>query len=328
MSRWLCSLLLLLLLPTCGGGGGDADPVDPGLTGGWVEILLPTDSGSYTTACNELFVYGEAFISTTEFRCCTGDASDTGVTVTWTNLDTGQSGTTSQSVGICFLFGTPYLCNHTWSATVPLALGGNRIQVTARDTVSGGSDDIAVAKPAPSYAVSGHLYSDDGRGVGYFQSGIELRLEELGQQAIASSAGPDVGRFEFSCVTAGVHTLRPTSPFSPNPMDPELRTVVVGSSDVAGQDFDTGTWFISGQVTWASSGAPAAAQWLKATSIDGEWSWFTLDDGSYRFALPPGRYTIEPFDLLCPTCVYAPANYQVDLVAADLTGLAFTRTAP
>ncbi len=145
----------LALLAGCGGGGGgdeSAPPPDPNAptsTGrGFVTIESPTDVSSFTTEESSVVLRGPAFISPDRFVCCSGSATDTAVTVTWTN-STGGGGAASQSVNICpgfFGFGMG-LCDHTFSAEIPLTLGANVIQVSATDGGRhSGTDTITVTR--------------------------------------------------------------------------------------------------------------------------------------------------------------------------------------
>jgi N-acetylneuraminic acid mutarotase len=67
----------------------------------------------------------------------------------WTNAATGQSGQASQYVGICWFLWTPYLCNHSWSASIPVVEGNNRITVTASDPSGNiGTASITISRSA------------------------------------------------------------------------------------------------------------------------------------------------------------------------------------
>ncbi|MCM5570437.1 Ig-like domain-containing protein [Burkholderiaceae bacterium FT117] len=106
---------------------------DPDKVGaGWVTIEVPTPP-AYSTDSPGVFLSGEAFISPTWSRCCSGSATDTGVTVTWSNAATGESGQATQRVSYVWLFGTAILGTHTWWEGIDLALGDNPITVTATD---------------------------------------------------------------------------------------------------------------------------------------------------------------------------------------------------
>jgi len=138
---------LALVLGACGGGSVEIY-WGPSLSG-WVTIdPVPSTTGDSAT------LSGEAFISPTYWNCCIGTAQQmTAVTVSWRNETTGASGLASQSVKV----GTfEPLYDHVWTATVPLALGANRIAITATDV--GGLSATArttVDRTVASYSLSG-----------------------------------------------------------------------------------------------------------------------------------------------------------------------------
>jgi N-acetylneuraminic acid mutarotase len=152
---WVRFLILsaLLGLCACGGGGGDegpspSTPPNPNVGRGSLSIEAPTENPTYTTESAELSLSGAAFISPTSFRCCSGSATDTGVEVGWSNA-AGGGGAASQSVRYCtFLgFGPLHLCDHTWSAWIPLVVGANVVTVTATDPSGNiGRDTITVTR--------------------------------------------------------------------------------------------------------------------------------------------------------------------------------------
>ncbi|MBI3529191.1 MAG: Ig-like domain-containing protein [Betaproteobacteria bacterium] len=137
--RWRVAALtsLLLMLCACGGGGGGTDastpPNDPNRVGaGWVTITGSDAGPSKLTNSPTVSLSGDAFISPKFFVCCTGSATDTGVTVSWANATTGGSGAATQAPQYCFFLGY-YLCGHTWQATIDLVVGNNAITITATD---------------------------------------------------------------------------------------------------------------------------------------------------------------------------------------------------
>jgi N-acetylneuraminic acid mutarotase len=139
LGRWCLPLLLVLALPLgCGGGGGEdrPPPPDPNAstsTGrGFVSIEGPTEASSFTTAESSIVLSGDAFISPDRFVCCSGSASDTAVTVSWSS-SAGPTGQTTQSVDLCSFLFSFFLCDHTWSARIPLSVGVNVIRVHATD---------------------------------------------------------------------------------------------------------------------------------------------------------------------------------------------------
>lgn len=133
------------MLIACSDGGGPEHVESP--NEGWVTITYPTTEGTYNTDNSPQYMNGEAFISPTWWRCCSGDASDTGVTVFWRNEATGQTAQASQYVRICFFLWSPYLCDHTWSANIPVIEGNNSITITTSDPAGNtGTDRITIIR--------------------------------------------------------------------------------------------------------------------------------------------------------------------------------------
>ncbi|MGA1794922.1 MAG: hypothetical protein ACMUIL_03585 [bacterium] len=166
---YLMFLPLILVIIGCGGGEGGGEEDDSG--GGWVTIEEPTTEPATSTNCDSIYIGGEAFISPTWYRCCSGSAEDTGVTVTWRNITSGEGGNADQDVDICYFFGSPYLCNHRWGATIPLTLGENQITVTASDPSGvSGQGSITVSKPVASFSIHGKVTNT--LDIGLWNSGI------------------------------------------------------------------------------------------------------------------------------------------------------------
>lgn len=135
-ARAVAVLAILGLLCACGGGGDDEitfaiTPSDTHAGSGSVQI--DADSvPSGPTGMPWVDLKGAAF-TTTSYVCCSGSAvSDTGVSVTWRNTTTGESGAATQTFGV-ESFGFFYSLRHTWSARIRLAAGANEIKVTASD---------------------------------------------------------------------------------------------------------------------------------------------------------------------------------------------------
>ena len=138
-------LILFFILGLTGAGITSCDSgSDPGDTpppvdlqcnssnnGGWITVTTPENCPSQTEA-SSAFVGGKAFISNSYYRCCTGSATDTGVTVIWVNETSTGSGPAIQFARYCWLFGT-FLCGHDYFANIPLVIGENRITVFASD---------------------------------------------------------------------------------------------------------------------------------------------------------------------------------------------------
>ncbi|WP_455220865.1 Ig-like domain-containing protein [Kaarinaea lacus] len=135
--RKLTGLVIVLLFGVLSvlGSGGEFESSDGGSSSsvGWITITYPTEESSYPSDTSPQYLSGDAFISPTWFSCCTGDPSDTGVSVYWSNDATAQSAPASQHVRYCLFVLTPVLCDHTWSASIPVIAGNNRITVTAID---------------------------------------------------------------------------------------------------------------------------------------------------------------------------------------------------
>lgn len=181
-------LALVVLLAGCGGGGGgDAVVDDPDQEGaGWITLENPDVPGSsYSTDSPTVTLAGGAFISPTWWSCCSGSASDTGVTVTWANTTTGMSGRAYQFVIYSCFFSTCYPGYHIWHATIDLALGENLITVTATDP-SGhlGRARITVTRTPDTTppAVLSTTPQDGAAGVST-NTALEIRFSELMEAA-------------------------------------------------------------------------------------------------------------------------------------------------
>jgi hypothetical protein len=105
---------------------------------------------------------GTAFFSPTGYACqCSGKecleclgTCDTGVSVTASNLNTGQAGSVIQNA-------TP--CSADWNATVPVKLGTDKIQVVAVDNFNSGNWAVATTTlnvVAASQGGQGHTGTD------------------------------------------------------------------------------------------------------------------------------------------------------------------------
>jgi len=121
----------------------------------WVTITVPS-TNPYTIDKEVVHLTGGAFISDGWSRCCSGSASDTGVTVTWRNATTGTGALATQYVQYGTFLGTPYIKSHSWAADIPLAMGSNSISVTAYDPEYRDTDNITVIREAdttPPYVI-------------------------------------------------------------------------------------------------------------------------------------------------------------------------------
>jgi len=322
---------VLFLITACGGGGGEGDdgvtPPPPLDGGGWITILAPEASSPYETYCDSIYLAGEAFISSGYFRCCSGSAEDTGVQVTWRNSSTGEGGVATQRVHVCDFLGTPFLCNHEWSVTVPLRLGSNAIVLRASEVSPGtawGEAQFIVEVPEPSYEVSGSLMTTDGRPLWWYASGIELRLTNADFSTRALS-NPD-GTYRFGCVRNGNYEIFPTAPLGQT-YTPAMASVAVGGGDVSGVDFQAESYFVSGTVTWAVSGAPVTNKYVRIESGGMSISTRTDDQGAYRLAAPNGNYSVNVYDVVFPDPpgTFSPETRLVTVDGSDVEGIDFVR---
>jgi hypothetical protein len=306
---------------------GNGSGVGP--SGGDITITIPTESSYTSTSCDTAHLSGNAFISNSYSRCCSGDAKDTGVTVTWVNLITGATGAADQYVRTCYgLFNYPYLCGHSWSADIPLILGDNIIKVTAVDPGgTGGTDTITVYKPEYSYTVSGLLSTPEGTGVGYDQSGIEVELLSNENLTTRPASTGTVGDYEFTCIPNGSYTLVPVSSSFTYVFEPEYRTFTVADQDMTGIDFKADGYLVTGKITDASSGTPVNSfVRMDIKSETAEWYWYVQQGGTYSFVVPNGAYTITPTstELYCPGgCTFTPENRTVEITDSSQPDIDF-----
>jgi len=312
----------LMTIFGCGGGGeGSGDNIG-GENAGLITIDYPTSESSYTEYCNSAHLSGDAFISPTWWRCCTGSAEDTGVTVIWENKTNGESGNASQDVEICNALWSPFLCNHTWDASVPLILGDNLIVVTASDPAGKtGNDSVTVTKPEYTYYISGNVTNADGIALGIFVTDINLHLsgeniEQDGKVSIDGSYG-------FACIPNGSYTLTPSSPMDYT-FEPEYHTIVINGSDVSEINFVGDGYFISGQVKNENDSGISNVK-IDLSNNDSTIFYVYADDqGSYKIAVPNGTYTLSPHDVrILPQYFFIPATVNVTINDEDLINVNF-----
>jgi hypothetical protein len=144
----LQAVLTMAVLVACGGGdSGPPPPQNPAwISLDTVEGATPAGAQAYTTDAGSVSLAGTAFISPGWWHCCSGMASDTGVTVNWANAATASSANAFQRAVEDPLFG---LTQNQWSATIPLAMGSNAISVTASDPAGyTATDAITVTRAA------------------------------------------------------------------------------------------------------------------------------------------------------------------------------------
>src|SRR5687768_5217467 len=152
--------LAVLVFVSCGGGGEEEPPASRGT----LIIQSPTTADAFTAPpLADAVVLSGTASNAAQFMSCslsgTQTGADTGVTVRWNNA-AGGSGTASQSVDCCGIFGTGdkgWLCTpggstgrvgeHGWSASIPIVTGANLVTVTVTDS-SGemGRDTITITR--------------------------------------------------------------------------------------------------------------------------------------------------------------------------------------
>src|SRR5882724_6047604 len=132
-------------------------PPNPNRGAGWVKI----DRESETASVPRIGLNGSAFISRRYWRCCTGSATDTGVTVTWSNVTTGASGPATQKASYCW-FLQYFLCEHTWSALIDLEPGPNEIRVEAQDPGGDYGISAVMIRRVPAVTIE-EVYEAEGR---------------------------------------------------------------------------------------------------------------------------------------------------------------------
>ena len=139
----LVILCLLFVSGGCGGGGNSDDGNNGNIGFGWVTIESPSGS-PYTTESDVVDLSGETFINPKAIFCET----DTGVTVTYTNANTGLSGSAPQRPEYCWYI-CKSLCNSSsspWSASVALGKGDNDITIVATDGHNEGRASIRITR--------------------------------------------------------------------------------------------------------------------------------------------------------------------------------------
>jgi N-acetylneuraminic acid mutarotase len=239
----LVLILLVALLASCGGGdaGDDGEIDDPDQEGaGWITLTYPDTGGAYTTTAPTVTLYGEAFVSPTWWVCCTGNATDTGVTVTWTNSTSGTSGSAFQRVTYSCFLSSCWISKHTWQATIDLVVGDNLIAVTATDP-SGNLDRVRITVTRTPDSVPPTVLSTtptDGETGVSTTSGLEIRFSEsmapssLNASTILltdSSHNAVMGSVGYS---GGVATFKPAVDLSVATV--YTATVTTGVKDIAG----------------------------------------------------------------------------------------------
>jgi len=312
----LAALALAALATACGGGGGDVQaPYNPG----WVALDAPASGSTYSGVCETLYLSGTAFISPTWSHCCSGSASDSGVTVTWTNATSGQTLQASQWVEECTLFWVKLVCTNHWNAEIPLMLGDNRITITASDPSGNtGQQTLTVTHSAHSHVISGQVTDQLGAGL----AGVNLAI--AGDTVSGSRYTGSSGQFSWSCIPDGAYTVTPSSTIA-YVFVPPLLTVQVCGADVSGQSFVAQAYHVSGTVT-QPDGSPDSTAVIALNGPGSSASVLTDSQGRYDLSLPDGAYTLTATELFWTTAVFFPASRSVQVDGADVPGQGFART--
>ncbi len=145
-------MLVAILFVGCGGGGGEVGGSSSGV--GWIDLNSISSPGGddityvsknyYITPSDSVRLAGDAWTSKAYSNRNTGNP---GVSVTWENYATGETGSASQRADWgCDWFVCGWI--HDWGATIPLGLGENFIEVTAYDPAGkGGKMSITFTHP-------------------------------------------------------------------------------------------------------------------------------------------------------------------------------------
>lgn len=308
----------LTVLPCLGCGGAlsvEDVPLDTEMNTGWINIQM-ADSPCY---CDEVSLFGEAFVSDDWYRCCSGEGSDSGVTVTWRNETTDVGGTASHSVRICYVFGTPYPCEHRWSARVPIVLGSNLITVRARDPSGNqGTASVTIDKPGHAYDLTGTVTDTQGRPVESEATGACVKL-------VAEGSGPfrhvRDGAFSFSCVKDGTYAVVPYSTKPGITFDPPEQTVTVSGADVGGVHFTCKVYYVSGTIRGCRFGETEGRIRVDFRGDDSAYTAFVATGSTvYQTGLPPGRYYVIPSK---PGLVFTPESRFISVSDEDVDAVSF-----
>jgi len=311
-------LALLLMLTAC--GGGDAGPPAPSVPAGpGVWIKTPTSEPTFTNICNSAWISGEAGYGKNR-HCCNGTAEElTGVNVTWNNAATCTFGKATQELQLCPWL---YFCGHTWSASIPLVVGDNRITVTATDTITGAvsTATITIHKPIMTYTISGTFLSHLGVPPQHVYASLEITRDRPGGQA--STAVGYNGVYALGCVPDGTYIVTPSSTINYD-FAPANRTVTVAGADVPGQNFTAQAFTISGGIVYASNDTPVSNQAIRLSGSGSDASVYTSTDGTYSFLVPNGTYTLTPDTLGLPQIQFVPSSRNVTVNNADVSSQDF-----
>lgn len=132
----------------CGGGdhGGSHATPAPGPTG-WVVI-----KGEYVSdeTPDIAKLWGTAHADPDYWGVDWNGNLETGISVTWKNNTTGESGSASTHGEADWIFGQPYNIVTAWNASIPLESGLNHITITASGRGMTGVASRGVSGPSPT----------------------------------------------------------------------------------------------------------------------------------------------------------------------------------
>lgn len=277
----IAAVLLAVLLGACGGGGDEdpSPPRDPNAPEhfGWGSLAIeqPTAASTYSTEEDTVFLSGSAFISPTNFRCCSGSAEDTGVTIT---SSTGSS--VSQSARYCqpFGFGPLTVCDHTWSTRVSnLRVGDTRVTLEARDPSGNiGRDSITIRRLPDSRAPS-VLSTSPASGASNVpvNGGIRVTFSEPMDPASLTAASLLLSDGNGNAVAGTVNSAAATAMFQPasdlSGFSTYTATITTGARDTAGNRLVTSrSWsFTTGAVPDTTPPSVASSSPPNASSCAG-----------------------------------------------------------
>jgi len=157
-------------LAACSGGGSGSGgtAADSSCDEYGVVIKEPTVASTYSVSVASLALSGIAPLAQKWDTCYPCVPSSAGVTVSWTNVATGATGTAYSTVRIGWFLGLPFY-THVWWDSVPLQAGDNLIRVTAtedgskvgQDCITGSYVPDAVAPSIPSGLLAAAISSTE-----------------------------------------------------------------------------------------------------------------------------------------------------------------------
>ncbi|GEM_PF-637282 len=183
-------------------------------------------------------------------------------------------------------------------------------QVTITDANLSGQDFTAILR----YTISGQVVDENAQSV----AGVLI----TSSSGLTATTALD-GHYSLAGLPAGTYTITPTLPgCAACTFTPPERQVTITDADISGQDFSAVLRFAISGAILDQNGQPVAGVSVNAgAGLDTT----TAADGSYAFAgLAAGEYTLTPSLPDCPDCTFTPANRQVNLTLADVSGQDFS----